>query len=116
MLNLISENTPDLLTVRVAEDRIDAASAIAFKEQMRGIVQVPASRVLLDLSSVAFLDSSGLGAIVAVMKLLGPDRKLELSGLTPTVQKVMHLTRMDTVLRIHPPAPFDNPQGLMNAG
>jgi anti-sigma B factor antagonist len=112
MMNLTTEAAGEVLIIRVAEDRIDAASAIQFKEQMRGIVQTPTPRVLLDLSSVAFLDSSGLGAIVAVMKLLGPDRKLELAGLTPTVQKVMHLTRMDTVLRIHAQAPVH----LRNAG
>jgi anti-sigma B factor antagonist len=59
-------------------------------------------RVVLDLAQVKFLDSSGLGAIVAVKKLLGPDRVLELSGLTPTVEKVFRLTRMDTIFTIHP--------------
>ncbi len=60
-----------------------------------------ATRVVLDLSSVGFLDSSGLGAVVAVMKALGPVRRLELSGLTPTVEKVFRLTRMDSVFIIH---------------
>ena len=35
-------------------------------------------------------------------KLLGPDRVLELSGLTPTVEKVFRLTRMDSIFTIHP--------------
>ena len=34
-------------------------------------------------------------------KLLGPDRVLELSGLTPTVEKVFRLTRMDSIFTIH---------------
>jgi len=68
--------------------------------------------VLLDLSRVAFLDSSGLGAVVAVMKLIGPERKLELVGLTPTVAKVFRLTRMDTIFTIHPALP----EGLRHAG
>ena len=45
---------------------------------------------------------SGLGAIVAVRKLLAPDRVLELSSLTPTVEKVFRLTRMDSIFTIHP--------------
>lgn len=113
-MNLTYEIAADVLIVRIGDDRIDAASAIQFKEAMRGIVQVPSSRVLLDMSKVSFLDSSGLGAIVAVMKLIGTNRKLELAGLTPTVTKVMHLTRMDTVLRIHNQLPVV--QGLRNAG
>lgn len=95
----------DALVARVEEDRIDAAIAIRFKDKMREIVQDPAARVVLDLSRVAFVDSSGLGAIVAVMKLVGPERKLELAGLTPSVERVFRLTRMDQVFTIHPLPP-----------
>jgi len=102
----------DMLIVTAMEDRIDAASAIQFKDRMRTLVQHPAPRIVLDLSRVKFLDSSGLGAVVAVMKLLAPERKLELAGLTPTVQKVFRLTRMDSVFIIH----TDAPAGLRDAG
>lgn len=104
-MQLITDPQGDLLIVRAAEDRIDAAVAIQFKDRMREIVQEPSQRVILDLSQVVFLDSSGLGAVVAVMKLLGPDRKLELAGLTPTVEKVFRLTRMDSVFTIHSKVP-----------
>lgn len=93
-----------VLTVTVQEDRIDAASALQFKERMRDVTQGTAARVILDLGQVQFLDSSGLGAVVAVMKLLAPDRTLELANLTATVQKVFRLTRMDTIFTIHPVA------------
>jgi anti-sigma B factor antagonist len=102
----------DMMVVSAMTDRIDAASAIQFKDQMRTVLQAPAARVVLDLTQVNFLDSSGLGAVVAVMKLLGPGRKLELAGLTPTVQKVFRLTRMDSVFVIHPAVP----EGLRDAG
>ncbi len=99
------ETRGDLLIVRVMEDRIDAAVAIQFKDRMRDVLVDAPARVVLDLQQVGFLDSSGLGAVVAVMKLLGPDRRLELAGLTPTVQKVFRLTRMDSVFIIHPAVP-----------
>ena len=103
-MKLTSETGTTALTVHVMEDRIDAASAIQFKERMRDLTQGSLPRVILDLSRVQFLDSSGLGAVVAVMKLLGPDRKLELAGLTQTVEKVFRLTRMDSIFTIHPGA------------
>ncbi|WP_323006515.1 STAS domain-containing protein [Pseudorhodobacter sp.] len=111
-MNLTAEAHGALLVVTVCEDRIDAASAIQFKERMREMTQAASDRVLLDLSQVAFLDSSGLGAVVGVMKQLGTTRKLELVGLTPTVAKVFRLTRMDTVFTIHPTLP----DGLRKAG
>lgn len=100
------------LVICVDEDRIDATGAIQFKERMRDLVRTSSQRVILDLGQVHFLDSSGLGAVVAVMKLLAPDRRLELAGLTPTVEKVFRLTRMDSVFTIHPALA----EGLRNAG
>jgi anti-sigma B factor antagonist len=101
-MQLQTQTRPKVLSVLVMNDRIDAASAIQFKEQMRELTQNTDTRVVLDLSRVMFLDSSGLGAIVAVKKLLAPARALELSGLTTTVEKVFRLTRMDTIFTIHP--------------
>ncbi len=105
-MQLVSEQVNDVLVVRVAQDRIDAACAIQFKDQMRQLAQTGGARVVLDLASVAFIDSSGLGAIVAAMKAMAPAQVLELSSLTPTVKKVFRLTRMDTVFTIHETLPL----------
>lgn len=83
--------------VSILEARIDAAVALDFKETMRTTTASGPETVVLDLSQVNFIDSSGLGAIVATMKYLAPDRKLVLAGLTPAVDKVFRLTRMDSV-------------------
>ena len=111
-MELKSEQHGEILVIRAVGDRIDAAGAIQFKEDMREIISEPSKRVVLDMSLVGFLDSSGLGAVVSVMKALGPIRRLELSGLTPTVEKVFRLTRMDSVFIIHKAMP----EGLRHAG
>ena len=100
-MELHAQHFGDITLVSVNENRIDAAGAIAFKDQLRAVSQVGAARVIVDMCKVDFVDSSGLGAIVGAMKLLAPDRKLELAGLTPMVEKVFHLTRMDTIFTIH---------------
>lgn len=115
-MKLESEPMGDALVVRVCEPRIDAAVAIRFKDEMREMLRHPSRRVVLDLSKVAFLDSSGLGAVVAVMKLTGPERALELAGLTPTVEKVFRLTRMDQVFTIHPAPPGAGAGPIHHAG
>lgn len=101
-MDLETKRTKDGLTVTVGESRLDALVALSFKDQMRACTADTPGRVLLDLSNVIFIDSSGLGAVVAVMKLLGPERPLELAGLTGNVEKVFRLTRMDKVFTIHP--------------
>lgn len=100
-MDLVSEDFGDTRVITVEDDRIDAVVAIQFKDQMRDMTTEGPTRILLDLSKVMFLDSSGLGAVVAAMKQVGAGRKLELAGLSPKVKKVFTLTRMDTVFTIH---------------
>lgn len=100
-MNLTSRAESGTLVVTVNESRIDASVAIQFKDKMRIETEGHNGRVVLDLSQVDFIDSSGLGAIVAAMKLLGKERRLDLASLTTNVDKVFRLTRMDTVFKIH---------------
>ncbi len=100
-MELIAEQDDGLNVVRVVATRIDAAVAIQFKDRMREAAAALDGRVVLDLQQVDFIDSSGLGAIVAAMKLMPPGRKLELAGLTAAVDKVFRMTRMDTIFAIH---------------
>ncbi len=100
-MQMTASEAGNALVVSVAENRIDAAVAVRFKDMMRELTNHPAERVVLDLTEVEFLDSSGLGAVVGSMKQLGRGRKLDLAGLTPTVDKVFRMTRMDSVFRIY---------------
>ena len=99
-MGLSSSTTGTTQIITVHCDRIDAAMAIQFKEDMRAQTDDAAHRVVLDLSQVEFIDSSGLGAIVAAMKQLGDDCRLDLAGIQPVVGKVFRLTRMDTVFHL----------------
>ena len=101
-MELTSRIHGDLQIVTVNSPRIDAAVAIEFKDSMRSATDTDRSTVILDLSPVDFIDSSGLGAIVATMKHMGPGRALVLAGLSPTVDKVFRLTRMDSVFGVFP--------------
>lgn len=110
-MQLNAERAGDVTIVTATEPRIDASVAIQFKDRMRELTDGVPGRVVLDLSAVEFIDSSGLGAIVASMKQLGGGRRLELAALTPTVAKVFRLTRMDSVFTIH-----DDPRTAVSAG
>ena len=100
-MKISSRSEGDAMVLCIEESRVDAAVAIQFKGTVMDATKQAGSRVILDLSQVDFLDSSGLGAVVAIMKLLAPSTQLELAGLTPIVAKVFRLTRMDQVFTIH---------------
>jgi anti-sigma B factor antagonist len=100
-MELIVESMPAATVIRVNASRIDAPTALQFKEDMRTLTTSGSGRFVLDLAKVDFIDSSGLGAVVASMKQLLPGQTLELAALQPVVEKVFRLTRMDTVFAIH---------------
>ena len=100
-MDLSSKIERDVQIVTAKLDRIDAAVAIQFKDWMRDVTAGNECRVILDLGQVSFIDSSGLGAIVASLKQMPGGRRLDLACLQPTVEKVFRLTRMDTVFAIH---------------
>lgn len=107
-MELVLETHAEVSVITVNDPRIVAATAIQFKDQMQKFTAQGGQRFVLDLTQVDFVDSSGLGAIVAAMKQLGKDQVLELACLSPTVAKVFRLTRMDSVFAIH-----DNMDGLV---
>ncbi|MBO9466378.1 Anti-sigma-B factor antagonist [Pelagimonas phthalicica] len=97
-----STHTQDhVMIVTVEAERIDASVAIAFKDKMREQMGGNAAQYVLDLHKVMFIDSSGLGSIVAAMKLVPQGGKMDLAGLTPAVDKVFRMTRMDSIFTIH---------------
>lgn len=99
-MEILIKTEGDICVVTVQDARIDAAVALEFKEAVRQLTVDAPQDVVLDLTAVTFIDSSGLGAIVATMKHLAPDRRLILAGLTPPVDKVFRLTRMDSVFKM----------------
>lgn len=100
-MELVTTTKQHMRIVSVVGTRIDAAVAIEFKDGMRVQTDGGPDLVVLDLTQVEFIDSSGLGAIVAAMKHMGKTRKLALAGLTPTVERVFKLTRMDSVFSVY---------------
>lgn len=97
----------DRQIVTVEEARLDAAIATAFKDRMREILPEAGGKVILDLSQVNFMDSSGLGAVIAVLKAMPDGHELQLAGLTPNVERVFRLTHMNSVFKIIDMPPRD---------
>ncbi|MEM7254417.1 MAG: STAS domain-containing protein [Pseudomonadota bacterium] len=91
----------DTLVVKVCETRVDAHNAGEFKGAMAQFVEDGNQRIALDLSEVEFIDSSGLGAIVACLKSVGRDGKFTMFGLRNTTLSMFRLTRMDRVFDIY---------------
>jgi len=86
-----------VLVVRLKEPRLDAVRALALKEALtRNVVDRP-QRVLIDLSNVDFIDSTGLGVLVYLLKLMGEGGRVVVTGAKPVVRRLFEVTKLDTV-------------------
>lgn len=99
-MQLETENRDEGQWIRITDSRLDAAIATAFKDSMRKTLREGQGIVTLDLSDVVFMDSSGLGALISVLKSMPDERKLRLYNPTANVMRVLKLTRMDTVFNL----------------
>ncbi|OPY03179.1 MAG: Anti-sigma-B factor antagonist [Syntrophorhabdus sp. PtaB.Bin047] len=90
----------DVLVVLPREKRIDASVSTGFKGRMVDWINQGNRRIVLDLSQVDFIDSSGLGAIVSSLKTLGTEGDLVICGIRETVMGLFKITRMNRVFQI----------------
>ncbi|MEM7709368.1 MAG: STAS domain-containing protein [Pseudomonadota bacterium] len=102
-MDVESRTEDDLLILTPKSERLDASGTVEFKEHVHTLSADHGGRVMLDMADIRFLDSSGLGALVAVMKALGQGRRLELANCAPAVMRVLTLTRMDRVFVLRDP-------------
>jgi anti-sigma B factor antagonist len=80
--------------------RLDASVAPAFKQAVVQLIEGGDTRLALDLAGVEFLDSSGLGAMVSILKALGPRGAVAVCNVKGAVLSLFQLTRMDKVFTI----------------
>ncbi|MDY6837851.1 MAG: STAS domain-containing protein [Thermodesulfobacteriota bacterium] len=90
----------DILVAKILNDRLDARGADDFRKAMSGFVSDGNRRIILDISAVDFVDSSGLGALVSALKLMGGDGDILICGAPDPVMRMFKLTRMNKVFRI----------------
>jgi len=98
---LITNKGMEVVVVAVPGPSLDATNSKKFKEKIAPTVQ-SATRLVLDLSAVQFVDSSGLGAVLSCLRLLnerGGD--LKVCGLSKGVRALFELIRMHKVVEIY---------------
>ncbi|WP_211879726.1 STAS domain-containing protein [Pseudarthrobacter albicanus] len=82
-----------------AAGRLNMVSAPKLRDFVADVVASGSSRIVLNLADTAFMDSSGLGALIGCLKAArqaGGD--LRIAAVQPQVKMVLELTSMDRVL------------------
>jgi anti-sigma B factor antagonist len=76
---------------------IDLASAPQLKSSLMKLVDEGYARFVIDLSEVRYLDSTGLGVLIAFSRRLGDEGKVLLAQAPTPVLRLLELTGLDAV-------------------
>jgi anti-sigma B factor antagonist len=101
-MELSTRTSNDVLIIGFSEPgSLEASNSPEFREKVAALLQGK-PKVILDLSNMTFVDSSGIGALIAISRSLSAtDGELRLVGLAPAVRTVFELTRLYRAFEIY---------------
>ena len=95
------DNIDSVAVATVPVDELDASNAEEFKRDMAPVVQAN-TMLVLDLSRLRFVDSSGLGAMLSCLRQLSAKSgDLKLCGMSKQVRGLFELVRMHRIFDIY---------------
>jgi anti-sigma B factor antagonist len=87
------------LAIVPLEGRFDAKAASEARQVLQQVLDFGYTNLLIDMSAVTFMDSSGLGVLIsALRKCRAAGGNLGLCGVPESVALVLRLTSMEKVL------------------
>ena len=100
------------------EGRLNMASAPGLRGQLESLVEAGQARLVVDLSGVDTVDSSGLGALIAGLKAARQcSGDLRIAAPGEQTRAVLELTNLNQLLKSYESAEhaFDEPIGIEGA-
>jgi anti-sigma B factor antagonist len=95
------EKTGDVAVVEIPVEELDASNAAELKRDIGPVLEAN-KKVVLDLSRLRFVDSSGLGAMLSCLRqLTGRGGDLRLAGMSKPVRALFELVRMHRIFDIY---------------
>lgn len=95
--------TPSKTETLALDGEIDLHRSPEIKDLLQPLIQRKVPRILLDLSRVTYMDSSGLAVLIeALQQVFGYGGKFGLFGLQESVRNIFEIARLDQVFDIFP--------------
>lgn len=96
------EDRPNVLAL---EGEIDLHVSPAIAASLSNMIEKKPKKLVVDLSGVTYVDSSGLAVLIEAMQKVGEQgSEFALSGLQESVRTIFEIARLDQVFRIFPNA------------
>ncbi|MBI4663079.1 MAG: STAS domain-containing protein [Verrucomicrobia bacterium] len=91
-------------TLQISEiSELSAANSQAFRDRVRATIPAQVKTIEIDLAATSFMDSCGLGALIALYKSYsnsGAGVTIRLVNPTPPVQQLIELTQMHRLFEV----------------
>ncbi|RMG60652.1 MAG: anti-sigma factor antagonist [Bacteroidetes bacterium] len=89
--------------VKLLEEKLDSRISPTLKAEFVNLHALGTKNLILNLSEVKYVDSSGLSAILAANRLcMGEEGVLVIAHVNPHVAKLIEISHLNTVLDILP--------------
>jgi anti-sigma B factor antagonist len=100
-MKLTKETIDNVLVIVIENKEANLSKAEQFKELMLQEIEIGARKLIISFKNVEYLDSSFLGALVAVLKKLLPlNGKLVITELNEDILNLFTLTRLDKIFTL----------------
>ena len=91
-----------MTVIAVEGDLVIGGPEAEFKKTVARLIENGRPNLIVDLSGVGFVDSSGLGALVrALTTSQNEGGQTKLLGVGPQVRKLLELTKLDSVFETY---------------
>jgi len=95
-----AKSSNGVVIVRV-EGQLVVGNRNELKDHLQGLLEKGERRFLIDFAQTGYIDSSGLGALVALARKVREEGgDLRLSGLNEDLRSLFELTKLDTLFAI----------------
>lgn len=99
----VAEGRRDGVPVVSVLGEVDVATAPALREALDAAVDGGSDPLVVDLSAVTFIDSTGLGVLIGARKrCIDAGRELRVVVSEPRILKVFEITGLNDLFTIHP--------------
>jgi anti-sigma B factor antagonist len=89
------------VTIIEIEGRFDAVSAPQMKVELHQLIESGKTKLVIDLESMDFIDSAGLGVLVSCLRRTAAEGgDLRLAGVPPFCRSIFELTRLTRVFDV----------------
>ncbi len=99
----ITKDGPTAILRLPEAKNLDANNAHRIKGEVRGVLDPSIKNLLIDLGNIHFIDSTGFGALIAILKTMkSQGGKLILFNVSNELQELMDLMQLLTVFEVKP--------------